>query len=59
MPLRAATRAAPIVPDVGTDAPTFSPELMPETTRSGRGFTPPPSAQSTESAGDPFTATAG
>ncbi len=59
MPLRAATRAAPIVPDVGTDAPTFSPALMPETTRSGRGFTPPPSAQSTESPGDPFTATAG
>ena len=40
------------------DAPRFSAELMPETTRSGRCFTPPPSAQSTASAGKPFTATA-
>ena len=59
MPLRAAVRAAPTVPDNGTDAPMFSPALMPETTRSGLCFTPPPSAQITVSAGKPFTATAG
>ena len=45
-------------PRRGTVAPMFSPELMPETTRSGRVFTPPPSAQITVSAGMPFTAIA-
>ena len=32
--------------------------LLPDTTTSGRVFTPPPNAHTTESAGDPFTAVA-
>ena len=35
-PRRAASRAAPTVPEYVTSAPRFAPRLMPETTRSGR-----------------------
>ena len=54
----AAARAAPTVPEMSTSLPMFWPELMPDTTRSGRSATPPSSAQFTESAGKPATAVA-
>ena len=52
MPSWLAVSAAPTVPECSTERPTFTPWLMPETTRSGFGPTAPSAPVMTESAGE-------
>ena len=52
MPSWAPVRAAPTVPEWRTERPTFTPRLMPETIRSGRGPKPPRAPTITVSAGE-------
>src|SRR4051794_5202529 len=58
MPRAAAARAAPTVPEMATNGPTFWPRLIPDTVSVGRRCRSS-SATRTVSAGNPFTAVAG
>ena len=52
MPSWLAVSAAPTVPECSTERPTFTPWLMPESTRSGLGPTAPSAPAMTERAGE-------
>src|SRR5271156_4549966 len=58
-PIWAAVSAAPTVPECRTDRPTFTPRLIPETTRSGVGPNAPNLPTIVESAGDASSPNAG
>ena len=52
MPSCDAVNAAPTVPECRTERPTFTPWLMPESTRSGLGPTAPSAPAMTDRAGE-------